>query len=63
MPMQDEFYPRYGDTANNRSYFISDALIFMRSYSGTQINRAAEKLSNEDVAAFHRVIAALNATG
>lgn len=60
MPMQDKFDNRYGSGAANKAFFISDALIFMKSYTETQIEAAAERLTDNEVAAFHRVIAFLN---
>ena len=58
--VEDQFRHRYGNGAANRSYFIADALIYMKSYSGTEIDATAERVSDEDVAAFHRVVAELN---
>lgn len=60
MSMQEKFDNRYGTNANNRAFFISDALIYMSRYSGTEITKAAELLTDAEVAAFHRVIYFLN---
>jgi len=60
--MQDKFEHRYGFGPPNRSFYIADALIFLKSYNGTQIDAAAKGLEDADVAGFHRVVAALNAT-
>lgn len=36
------------------------ALIYMRSYTGKEIEKAAELLTDKEVESFHRVIAFLN---
>ena len=59
MPIQTQFDNRYGEGAINRDFFISDALIYLGSYSGKEIRSAAENLTDVDVAAFHRVVRAL----
>lgn len=59
MSMQTKFDNRYGETANNRSFFISDGLIYLGSYSGKEITKAAETLTDEQVAGFHAVIRSL----
>jgi hypothetical protein len=51
---------RYGDGEINRAYWLSQAMIYFRSHQWGHIDAVAKTLSNEDVAAFKRVVEALN---
>lgn len=55
-----ELESRYSDPIINRQYWLGDALIRVRSYEWRLIDKVASELSDSDVAAFHRVVAALN---
>lgn len=57
---QETFSQRYTPDYINRAYFLADALIYMNSYTGKEIDAAAAAVTNEDIKSFCKVVAMLN---
>lgn len=53
---------RYENPIINRQFWLSDALIRIKSYKWSNVDKVALSLSNEDVDAVCRVVTALNET-
>lgn len=51
---------RYSDPTVNRQYWLADALIQVRSYSWGLVDKVASDCSDAEIAAFHKIITALN---
>ena len=59
--MSDPLEKRYEDAAVNRQYHLSEAMIHFKSYKWAIIDSVALALTDEEVAAFCKIVAALNA--